>query len=227
MNEPRKGSPLARRARILIVDDHPTMREGLAARIGRQPDMEVCGESDCQRDALQKIASLRPDLVIVDISLKDGHGVNLIKGARDRGEKVKFLVHSMYAESLYALRSLQAGAQGYVCKEADPDVLLDAIRQVLKGDVYVSPAMSQQILGRLAKAAAAPLPKDPAECLSNREMEVLTLIGQGKTTREIAEQLHLSIHTIESYREKLRAKLGLANGAQLTRFAAQWVLENA
>ena len=220
-------SPLARRARVLIVDDHPTMREGLSVRIGRQPDLEVCGEAAGASDALQKISDLAPDLVIVDISLKTGHGLNLIKRARERGEKAKVVVHSMYAESLYALRSLQAGAQGYVNKEADPDVLLDAIRQVLQGEIYVSPAMNRHILERSIGATRSTVGRDPIESLTDREFEVLSLVGRGQTTREIAGMLHLSVHTIETYREKLRTKLGLANGAQLTRFASQWVLENA
>jgi DNA-binding NarL/FixJ family response regulator len=155
MTEKLGARPLVRRSRILIVDDHPTMREGLAARIGRQSDLEVCGEADDETEALKQIAALRPDLVIVDISLKDGHGLSLIKRARDRGDKTKFLVHSMYAESLYALRALQTGAQGYVSKEADPDVLLDAIRQILRGEVYVSPAMTRHILGRSVGGSAS------------------------------------------------------------------------
>jgi DNA-binding NarL/FixJ family response regulator len=212
-------------ARILIVDDHPTVREGLTARISRQDDMEVCGEVADGEEALVKVKELRPDVAVVDISLPKGHGIDLIKQIRAHHDHVKTIVHSMYEESLYAERALQAGAMGYVNKREAPETLLDAIRQVLVGEVYLSPKMTGRVLnrtvGRGTIAAASPI-----ESLSDRELEVFNLIGQGLTTRAIANRLHLSVHTIDTHREKIKRKLGLKNSAELMQRAVQWVLEN-
>jgi DNA-binding NarL/FixJ family response regulator len=213
------------RAKILIVDDHPTVREGLASRISRQRDLEVCGEADSEADALELALRLQPHLAIVDISLKKGHGLSLIKRLREQAAQVKILVHSMYAEALFAQRVLQAGAHGYVNKEADSDTVLEAIRKVLGGEIHLSSEMTQRLLSRTVGSRLAD--RDPVEGLSDRELEVLGLIGQGQTTREIARRLHLSENTIDTYRERIKVKLRLDNGAQLMRFAAQWVLENA
>jgi len=212
-------------ARILIVDDHPMMRDGMATQISNEPDLTVCGEADDVAEALQLVDELLPDLVLVDICLKTGHGIDLIKQIRDHHGKIKMLVNSMYDESVYAERSLQAGALGYLCKQTGRETLIDAIRTVLAGRTYLSPEMTDRILktrvgGRIESG------KSPIETLSARELEVLTLIGQGNTTRSIANHLFLSVHTIDTYREKLKAKLHFANSAELNRYAVQWVLEN-
>ena len=212
-------------ARILIVDDHPMMREGLSAQIGNEPDMTVCGEAEDVADALRLYEDLRPDLSIVDISLKSSHGIDLIKRVRERHPAAKMLVNSMYEEGVYAERALQAGAMGYVSKQTAPATLIEAIRTVLAGKIYLSPEMKERILRSRVGGAIEP-GKSPIEDLSDRELQVLTLIGNGKTTAAIAKHLHLSVHTIDTYREKLKQKLGLANSAELNRYAAQWVLEN-
>lgn len=210
---------------ILIVDDHPMMRDGLTTQISNEPDLTVCGEADDVAEALRLVSELHPDLVIVDISLKTGHGIDLIKRIRERHAKTKMLVNSMYDESVYAERSLQAGALGYLCKQTARETLITAIRTVLAGKTYLSPEMTDRILKGRVGGMNEP-GKNPIESLSNRELEVLTLIGHGKTTGAIANQLHLSVHTIDTYREKLKIRLNLANSAELNRYAAQWVLEN-
>jgi len=213
------------RFRIFIVDDHPMMREGMSSQISVENDFEICGEAEDMAEALQKIEILDPDLIIVDISLKTGHGIDLIKRLRERDPKMKMLVNSMYDESVYAERSLQAGAMGYVCKQTACGTLISAIRSILAGQTYLSPELTDRIvksrIGGVAQSGISPI-----ERLSNREIEVLTLIGQGKTTSNIAKQLYLSVHTIDTYREKLKIKLDLSNSAELNRYAAQWVLEN-
>lgn len=212
-------------ARILIVDDHPMMRDGLTTQISNEPDLAVCGEADDVAEALRRVGELNPDLVIIDISLKTGHGIDLVKQIRARHPKMKMLVNSMYDESVYAERSLQAGALGYLSKQTARETVIDAIRTVLAGKTYLSLEMTDRILKSRVGGMIEP-GKSPIESLSDRELEVLTLIGQGNTTSAIAKQLHLSVHTIDTYREKLKIKLNLANSAELNRYAAQWVLEN-
>ncbi len=214
-----------KQARILIVDDHPIMRDGLTARISNEPDLTVCGEAEDADTALQLVQELSPDLVIIDISLKSGHGLDLAKRIRDRHPKTKMLVNSMYDESVYAERSLQVGAMGYLSKHTARGSLIDAIHTVLQGKTYLSLEMTDHIVKTRVAGLARP-GMSPIESLSDRELEVLTLIGQGITTGAIAKKLFLSVHTIDTYREKLKIKLNLANGAELNRYAAQWVLEN-
>ncbi len=201
------------------------VRDGLASRISNERDLEVCGEADDVNSALQMVADLKPDLVIIDISLKTSHGIDLIKQIRSRHPKVTMLVNSMYDESVYAERSLQAGAMGYLNKQTARHTVIEAIRTVLDGKTYLSAEMTERILktrvGRMIEPG-----KSPIESLSDRELEVLTLIGKAQTTGAIAKQLHLSVHTIDTYREKLKIKLNLANSAELNRYAVQWVLEN-
>jgi DNA-binding NarL/FixJ family response regulator len=215
-------------ASILIVDDHPMVREGLAGRIACEPSMEVCGQAADMDEALEQVKQLRPDLVIVDISLKASHGVDLVKRLKSSGpagSRPKVLVHTMYTESLYANRALQAGADGYITKQEAPEQVLVAIRQILDGKVYLSPEMSQRVLSRAVGRTsdeAAPL----VDKLSDRELEVFRLIGEGLTTGKIANHLHLSTHTIDTHRENIKRKLDLKNAAELNRTAVQWVLEN-
>ncbi|MBI1246225.1 response regulator [bacterium] len=211
--------------RILIVDDHPIVREGLAARIEFQPDLEVCGEASNIEDALALYRSLSPDLTLIDIQLEDGNGMELIKEIHARNASAKILVVSAFDESLYAERALRAGALGYVNKRELRDSVIDAIRTVLKGERYLSCTMMQHML-RQAMSPKNPSKEDPISRLSDRELEVFQLIGHGITTAAIASQLNLSVHTIETHREKLRQKLGVKNSIELMKVAFQWVLEN-
>ena len=216
------GKRSKRRARILIVDDHPAVREALAIRIDGQRDLEVCGEAADTADALRLVADLRPDLVVVDISLKTGNGIDLIKRIRDRHDRVRMLVWSMYSESLYADRALQAGALGYINKDQATNKIVEAIRRVLKGKVYLSEAMVERILQR----SVGETTRSPLDALADRELEVFRLIGEGVRTIDIAERLCLSVKTVETYRDRIRHKLHLRNGTELARYATQWVTEH-
>jgi DNA-binding NarL/FixJ family response regulator len=213
-----------RPARVLVVDDHPLVREGLVARIAAQPDLEICGQGTDSDEALTAIRDTRPAIVIIDLALKRGSGLDLIKRAKELGDPPKMLVVSAYDESLFAERALRAGAQGYINKQELQGSIIDAIRAVLRGELYLSAAITQ----RLAKQAlAGQSALHGVDALTDREIQVFELIGRGNPTRAIAEQLHLSVHTIESHREKIRIKLNLANGAELMRHAVQWILENS
>lgn len=216
---------LKTRTKILIVDDHPLFREGLTLRISSQPDLEVCGEAASEEDGLILVKQTCPDLVIVDIALKSGHGIDLIKQIRARHPKVKMLVVSGYDESLYADRSLRAGAMGYENKRETSERVIEAVRTVLDGQCYLSQKMTQLLVGK-AVGRKDQGEGDPIQRLSDRELEVFRLIGEGETTGAIARQLHLSVHTIETHREKIRHKLCVKNSSELMRRAVQWVLEN-
>ncbi len=221
-----KRSKTKKRARILIVDDHPAVREALASRIGRQPDLEVCGEAADTSDALQLIADTRPDMAVVDISLKTGNGIDLIKRIKDRDAKVRMLVWSMHSESLYAVRALRAGALGYINKDQATDKIVEAIRRVLAGKVYLSDAMAEKMLQRAVGRGPKGATRSPLDALADRELEVFRLIGQGVKTAEIAQRLHLSIKTVETYRDRIRQKLDLSDGTELAHYATQWLLEH-
>ncbi|MEM7810429.1 MAG: response regulator transcription factor [Planctomycetota bacterium] len=211
--------------RIMIVDDHPVVREGLCQLITQQPDLEVCSEAESVAGAFRAYMNSTPDLVIIDLSLSDGSGIELIKEIKARNEHARMLVTSMHDETLFAERVLRAGAKGYVSKQEPTTNLLDAIRQVLEGRVYLSSTMSDQMLHRMV-AGADISEQSPIDSLSDRELEVFEMIGQGLTTREIATKLDLSPKTVETYRENIKAKLNLANGTALTRHAVQWLLES-
>ena len=215
-----------RAARVLIVDDHPMMREGLRVRISSQRDLEVCGEAADVKSALDLAKAVSPHLVIVDIALAESHGLDLIKEIHSRHPGVKMLVLSAYDESLYAERALRAGAHGYINKGECQDKILDAIRTLLEGRRYVSAELKERLVSQALGGSDA-TKADPVERLSDRELEVFRLIGQGMTTSIIARRLHLSVHTIESHREKIRHKLDLKNGAELMQRAVRWVLEHA
>lgn len=209
--------------RILIVDDHPLVRLGLETRISAQPDLAVCGQAATEEEAVALARRLRPDLVILDLALKDASGLDTIRRIRAAGVDSPIVVFSAYDESLFAERALRCGAQGYVNKQELTGSLLEAIRTVLDGQVYLSPSMShklatQALLGRHDRTGTG--------ALSARELQVYALIGEGKGTRAIATQLHISVHTVESHRENIRAKLNLRNGAELMRHAMQWALDS-
>jgi DNA-binding NarL/FixJ family response regulator len=210
----------------LIVDDHPAVREALASRIGRQPDLEVCGEAADTTEALRLVADTQPDMAVVDISLKTGNGIDLIKRITDRNDRVRMLVWSMHSESLYAERALRAGALGYINKDQATDKIVEAIRRVLDGKVYLSDAMAEKLLHRTVGGGRKGATRSTLDALADRELEVFRLIGQGVKTAEIAQRLHLSVKTVETYRDRIRQKLDLSDGTELAHYATQWVLEN-
>jgi DNA-binding NarL/FixJ family response regulator len=220
------GGKKKTRARVLIVDDHPAVREALALRIRRQRELEVCGEAADMSEALRLVAETQPDISVVDISLKAGNGIDLIKRIRDRNDHVRLLVWSMHSEALYAERALRAGALGYVNKDEATDRIVEAIRRVLAGKVYLSEAMANRMLQRAVGGARDEVTRSPLDVLADRELEVFRLIGEGVRTAEIAERLHLSVKTVETYRDRIRKKLGLSDGTKLAHCATQWVLEN-
>ncbi len=208
--------------RVIIVDDHPSMRKGLAQLINQESDLQTCGEAGNIPEALLVIESLKPDIVMVDLVLKDASGLDLIKDLKKNFPSLPILVLSMQNESVYAERALRAGARGYIMKEETTENVVEALRQVLRGEVYLSDKMSKRILnmfagGRKEKAGS------PVESLSDRELEVFKFIGQGHQPREIAQKLHLSVKTIESYREHIKVKLSLESAAELTQTAIQWM----
>src|SRR5581483_558819 len=218
----QKKSAIKGKKRLLIVDDHPMMRQGLAQLISNEPDLAVAGEAENSREAMEAIAAGRPDLVLVDISLPDKTGLELIKDIQAQHQGLPVLVISMHEESLYVERILRAGGRGYIMKQEGGKKLMEAIRQVLAGKIYVSEKMSSKILetfsGRSSEGA-----QTPVERLSDREFEILQLIVQGRGTREIAQQLHLSVKTVEVHRANIKRKLGLKTAPELIRYGVQWV----
>ena len=223
-----KGKAKASRqvARILIVDDHPLVVHALTELISREPDLEICGQASEAGEALKQLDATKPDLIIIDISLKRGDGVELIKQIKARQGEAKMLVSSMHSESLFAERTVRAGAMGYVNKQEEISKLIEAIRQVLDGQIYLSPGMANRLLSRMVAGRRA-IERSPIETLSDRELEVFGLIGQGLTTGQIAKKLQISVKTVETYRENIKAKLNLASGAELSHQAVQWVMENS
>jgi DNA-binding NarL/FixJ family response regulator len=215
----------SRASKILVVDDHPLVREGFASRISAQPDMQICGEAADVEEGLAAFNATMPDLTIVDLSLKAGHGLDLIKEIAARAPKAKMLVVSAFDESLYAERALRAGAMGYLGKQECRENVIDAIRTVLSGRRYLSPQMTERLLGH-AIGGRDSEQTDVSEKLSDRELQVFQLIGQGLSTGAIAKQLRRSPHTIDTHREKIKTKLNLKTGAELTQRAVQWSLEN-
>ena len=215
-------TPIQHKAKILIVEDHVVVREGLAALVAREADLEMCGQSASTADALDLIPRAGPDLVVVDLILKDGDGLELLKSIRARHPQVATLVVSMQDEEIYAERALRAGARGYIMKYSATAEFLDAIRAVLAGRVYVSRKMNSRILHEFAdgKPAADPHPLGP---LTDRELEIFQLIGSGMPTRRIAARLGISPKTVESHRENLKQKLGLNSATALVQAAAAWV----
>jgi DNA-binding NarL/FixJ family response regulator len=211
---PRKG--------ILLVDDHSFMRAGLAQLIDRQPDMKVCGEAGDPAEAIQQLAKTKPDLVLTDLTMPGRSGLEFIKDLHAFNASTPVLVISMHDESVYAERALRAGARGYIMKGAGGESLLIALRQVLRGEVYVSPQMSARILENLSGSKPRGS-SSPIEKLTDREFEIFQLIGQGKSTRDIAAQLHLSPKTVDVHRTHLKEKLELRDATALIRHAVRWV----
>jgi DNA-binding NarL/FixJ family response regulator len=206
---------------VVLVDDHPIVRQGLAQMISREPDMEVCGEAETAADALKAIAACKPDVAIVDLSLKGTSGLELLKDLKVRFPKLPVLVLSMYDESMYAERALRAGAKGYMMKEEATEKVLAAIRGILAGQIYLSEAMASRLL-HMVVGERTPGSVSPTERLSDRELEVFQLIGQGYGNTDIARQLHLSPKTVETYRAHIKEKLDLSSATELLQHAIHW-----
>lgn len=214
---------LGTKTRIIIVDDHPMMRDGLSMRISSQDDMVVCGQAATEDTAIDIVNQLSPNLVLIDISLKDGDGVELVKRIHLMNSAIKMLVVSTFKESLYAERSLRAGAMGYLNKQDSNEKLIDAIRTVLRGERYASPETMQKLVS--LALGKRDISDDPLDILTDRELEIFRLIGAGTSTSSIAEQLFLSPHTVDTHRENIKKKLGAKTGAELNRLAIQSMLE--
>ena len=209
-------------ARILIVDDHPLVRAGFAQLIGDCPDLEVCGEAADMAEALRQVDLAPPDLVIIDLSLAGGSGLDLIEHIKSRDSNILMLVASMHDETLYAERVLAAGARGYINKQEAQDSIIRAIRQVLGGKVYLSEAMTERTLAGMVDSHTE---KRDIERLSNRELQVFELIGQGVPSSQIASQLNLSIKTIETHQANIKRKLRLKSAHELNQHAIRWVMD--
>jgi DNA-binding NarL/FixJ family response regulator len=214
------------KAKVLIVDDHPIVRQGLAQLLNGETDFMVCGEADNARKAMAAITDLRPDLAIVDITLQGTNGIELIKNIVAQWPELPILVLSMHDESLYAERALRAGAKGYVMKQEATEKLTGALRRILNGQIYVSEKLADKMM-RKAIDGKSVQDTSPVAVLSDRELEVLQLIGQGHGTRQIAEDLNLSVKTIESHRAHIKEKLNLKTAPEMVRFAVQWVNQGA
>jgi len=212
------------KTRVFVVDDHPIVRQGLSQLINREPDLTVCGEAEDARTALDRIAPSEADIVIVDVSLDGPDGIELLKTIRSRNSKLPVLILSMHDESLYAERALRAGANGYIMKQEATERVLIAIRQILNGEVYVSDRMAQKMMQQFIHRSGVSKRSSMAE-LTDRELEVFRLIGQGHGTRQIAEELHLSVKTVESYYAHIKEKLSLKNARELVQHAVQWVTD--
>ncbi len=206
--------------RVLVVDDHPIVRQGLTMLINREPDLMVCGEAEEMHSATQAIETLRPDIVLLDISLGGPDGLELLKQLRARDDDLPVLILSMHEESIYAERVLRAGANGYIMKQEATELVLTALRRILAGQVYVGDRVAARMLGQYVRGSVGKRP--PLASLSDRELEVFRMIGDGSSTREIAEALHLSIKTVESYQAHIKEKLALRTGRELQHYAIEW-----
>ena len=209
------------KTRILLVDDHPLVREGLANLISQQPDFEICGEAGNEPQALELIGSVQPDVAIVDITLETGSGLELVKNIKALYPAVKTLVLSMHDEGLYAERALRAGARGYLMKREAAKKIIDGIRAVLAGQLYVSEKIISQMTEKFVEGGTAAA-ISPVEQLSNRELEVFQLLGRGHNTRQISEHLHVGFKTVQAYNARIKEKLRLANATELLREAMRW-----
>lgn len=214
--KPHRGS----KRRVFLVEDHPVTREGFAQLIDYQADLQVCGQAGTASKALIGVQTLRPDLLIVDLSLADSNGLELIKDIKRRHPSLPILVLSTYDESLYAERALRAGARGYVMKQAPTSEVMNAIRQVLRGELYLSEPMRTKLVHRQLHGTTRRA--TDLEGFSDRELEVFQLIGQGHTTRQVADRLHLSVSTVETYRAHIKEKLRLKNAMELVHRAVEW-----
>ena len=217
--EVAEGRDAGRRVRVLLVDDHLVMRNGMALVINEQPDLVVCGEADGVRSAVEVAVRTCPEVALVDLSIKDGDGLELIREFRRRMPEVRCLVLSMYDEAVYAERALDAGARGYVMKAEAAKTVMAGIRAVLRGDVFLSREMSERLKGKQGRGART---ASPVGRLSDREIQVLREVGRGLGNREVAELLFISVKTVEAHREHIKQKLGLASSGELLRYAIEY-----
>lgn len=218
----KSASSAAAVKRILLVDDHPVMRHGLAQLIRMEPGLDVCGEAGSAAEGIKAVDALKPDLVVVDLTLPDKNGLELLKDVQALHPGTRCIVLSMHDEGLYAERALRAGARGYVMKEAAAEHLIGAIRRVMDGGIYVSDTMASRMLEGVTGARSKPS-ASLIDRLTDRELEILELIGGGVATKHIAERLSISARTVEAHRAHVKEKLGIADGAALVRYAVQWV----
>ena len=222
-SEPTATSSIQRK--VLLVDDHPVFRNGVGALISSEPDLLVCGEAESAPAALAAMRSLKPDVAILDISLHGTNGIELIKLMLAENPRLPLLMVSMHDESLYALRALRAGARGYVMKTEAMRDILTAVRKVLAGEIYVSACFGERLIFKAIQSLDGGM-GSPVDKLSDRELEVLQLLGKGFGTREVADELHLSIKTIETHRAHIKEKLGFKDAGEMVRFAIDWVAQD-
>jgi DNA-binding NarL/FixJ family response regulator len=209
--------------RVLLVDDHPIVRQGLALLIDREPDLAVCGEAEGAHSAFHAVITLKPDIVVLDISLSGPDGLDVLKEIRSKTGSLPVLILSMHDESIYADRAMRAGANGYIMKQEATEKVLIAIRRILQGEVYLSDRLTNTMLQQYVRGAP-PTKKSPLVNLTDRELEVFRLIGEGHGTRQIADELHLSVKTIESYQAHIKEKLALRNARELVQHAIEWTV---
>lgn len=221
---PRNAAAERVKTRILVVDDHPIVRERLAELINQESDLNVCGEAEDSREAIKAVEALRPDLAIVDITLKDTYGIELIKQLKETHPKLPVLVLSMHDESLYGERALRAGAKGYLTKQEATKKVISAIRRILAGEIYVSDKMASTILHKVAGGGSAQ-GGSPVDVLTDREMEIFQLLGQGRGVKEIADNLFISVKTVEAHREHIKQKMNFKSSSELLRFAIQFMMD--
>ena len=208
--------------RVLIVDDHPVFRHGIAQLLGSVPGVTVCGEAENAQSALEAMRNLRPDVVLMDVSMPGTNGIELIKLMLAEQPRLIILMVSMHDESLYALRALRAGAKGYVMKDQALESIVEALNKVIAGGIYVSPKFSERLVFKSIQGSNSDL-GSPVDTLSDRELEVLQLFGRSKTTRQIADTLHLSVKTIETHRAHIKEKLGFKEADEMVKFAVEWM----
>src|SRR6202451_3568054 len=221
IDKPGNGNYLPRRKMVFVVDDHPLVRRGLALLINQENDMAVCGEADEMHSALSALPACRPDVLIVDISLNGPDGLELLKNIRLTSPRLPVLVLSMHDESIYAERALRAGANGYIMKQEATEKVLVALRRILSGEIYVSDRIANNMLRHYVRGANVSEHSSVSD-LSDRELEVFRLIGEGQGTRQIADALHLSVKTVESYQAHIKEKLSLRSARELVQHAVQW-----
>jgi len=223
--KPKRASPPAevssKKSKILVVDDHPIVRQGFAQLISQEDDLELSGEAGDATEAMECLKTSPPDLAIVDLSLKGINGIDLTKSMLAEQPKLPILIVSMFDEALYVERVLRAGARGYLMKQEATEKVVGAIRKILAGDIYVSERMGDVLLQKFV-SGRPPAQGSPLENLSDRELEVMQLVGQGKGTRQIAEELHVSVKTVESHYAKIKEKLNLKTANELIQYAVKW-----
>ena len=217
------SSNVRKRAKVLIVDDHPVVRYGLVQMLSNELDLEICGEAASAQEALALVDQRKPDVAVVDISLKGTNGIELVKQIHAMRPEARILVSSMHDEKLFAERALRAGASGYINKQVAINEMVGAIRRVLSGKVYLSPPMTERMVERAARLDSD-ASRSVIQRLSDRELEVFSLLGDGLSTREVAQRLNLSVKTIETHRAQIKRKLGLRNSTELIQHAVEWTL---